>query len=40
MTGMGGVSRVLGMKVARDQEKGAIATNQSDSTEDVSSLLA
>ena len=35
MTGMGDVSRVLGMNVTRDREKETITINQKDYTEDI-----
>ena len=35
MTGMGDVSRVLGMNVTRDREKGVIAIDQKGYTEDI-----
>ena len=35
MTGMGDVSRVLGMNVTRDSEEGNITINQKDFTEDI-----
>ena len=35
MSDMGDVSRMLGMNVTRDREKGTITTNQKDYTEDV-----
>ena len=35
MSDMGDVSRILGMNVTRDREKGTITINQKDYTEDV-----
>ena len=35
MTGMGDVSRLLGMNVTRDREEGTITINQKDYTEDI-----
>ena len=35
MTGMGGVSRALGMNVPRDREEGTITINEKNYTEDI-----